>query len=57
LDTCEISYDKLEEIQYVDPFPDWNNGVSQMLASVGDEIDDENKTNAIHENKEDGRWA
>jgi TIR domain/SIR2-like domain len=56
LDTCEIPYEKLEEIQYVDLFPDWNKGVSQMLASMEIEIG-ENKSNAIQENKEEWRMG
>lgn len=56
LDTCQIPYEKLEETQYVDLFPDWNKGVSQMLASMEIEID-ENKTNAIQENKEEWRMG
>lgn len=55
LDTCEIPYEKLEEIQYVDLFPDWNNGVSQMLVSMDIEI--ENKKNTIQENKEEWRMG
>ena len=27
LDNCDIPFEKLEDIQYVDLFPDWNNGV------------------------------
>jgi hypothetical protein len=50
--TCEISYEKLEEIQYVDLFPDWNKGVSQMLASVEIEIGDENKTTQFKKTEE-----
>ncbi len=35
LDNCDIPYEKLEEIQYVDLFPDWNNGVKQIVESMG----------------------
>ena len=57
MNTCEIPYEKLEEIQYVDFFPDWNKGVSQMLESMEIEIGDENKTNTIQENKEEWRMG
>lgn len=35
LDDCEIPYEKLEDIQYVDLFPDWNKGVNQIFDSIG----------------------
>ncbi|HZD83852.1 MAG TPA: TIR domain-containing protein [Nitrososphaeraceae archaeon] len=56
LDACQIPYQKLEEIQPVDLFPDWNKGVSQMLLSM--DIDfNKNKTNTIQENKEQWRMG
>lgn len=38
LDNCQIPYEKLEEIQYVDLFPDWDNGIKQILDSMGVEF-------------------
>jgi hypothetical protein len=40
LDDCQIPFEKLEEIRYVDLFPDWNKGVSQMLVSMDIKIDE-----------------
>src|SRR5215469_11155715 len=31
LDDCQIPFEKLEEIQYVDLFPDWNNGLTKIF--------------------------
>jgi hypothetical protein len=31
LDDCQILYEKLEDIQYVDLFPDWNIGLNQIF--------------------------
>lgn len=33
LDNCDIPFEKLEEIQYVDLFPDWDNGLNQIFES------------------------
>ncbi len=35
LNDCDIPFEKLEVIQYVDLFPDWNNGIKQILQSMG----------------------
>lgn len=35
LDDCRITYDKLKDRHYVDMFPDWDNGLEQILRSVG----------------------
>jgi hypothetical protein len=35
LDDCEIPYEKLEDIQNVDLFPDWNEGIGQIFESIG----------------------
>ena len=34
LDDCEIPYERLEDIQYVDLFPDWNRGLNQILQAM-----------------------
>ena len=31
LDDCQIPYEKLEDIQYVDLFPDWDKGINQIF--------------------------
>ncbi|MER5176509.1 MAG: hypothetical protein ABJB76_02925, partial [Candidatus Nitrosocosmicus sp.] len=33
LDNCDIPFEKLEEIQHVDLFPDWDNGLNQIFES------------------------
>ena len=38
LDNCRIPFEKLEEKQYVDFFPDWDKAVGQILRSMGIEI-------------------
>ena len=38
LDNCQIPFEKLEEKEYVDFFPDWDKAVSQILRSMGIEI-------------------
>ncbi len=35
LDNCNIPFEKLVDIQYVDLFPDWNKGITQILESTG----------------------
>lgn len=35
LDDCKIAYEKLKDKQYVDMFPDWDNGLEQILRSLG----------------------
>jgi hypothetical protein len=35
LDECEISYDKLKDRQYVDLFPDWDDGLERIFQSLG----------------------
>ena len=35
LDDCQIPYEKLEDIQYVDLFPDWDKGISQIFETIG----------------------
>jgi hypothetical protein len=34
LDNCQIPYDKLKDIQYVDLFPDWSNGITKILSAM-----------------------
>ncbi len=41
LDSCDIPFEKLEDIQYVDLFPDWSNGVTQILGSIGIEPEEQ----------------
>jgi hypothetical protein len=38
LDDCQIPYEKLEDIQYVDMFPDWDEGVKKIFEAMGVEI-------------------
>ena len=35
LDNCQISYRKLEDIQYIDLFPDWDKGIGQIFEAIG----------------------
>jgi hypothetical protein len=35
LDSCEIPYEKLKDIEYVDLFPDWNKGILRILQVMG----------------------
>lgn len=35
LDNCEIPYEKFRALEYVDLFPDWNQGVERLLRSFG----------------------
>ena len=35
LDECEIHYKKLRNIQYVDLFPQWDEGLEKVLESMG----------------------
>src|SRR5215469_7658385 len=56
LDKCQIPFEKLEERQYVDLFPDWNKGVSQILRSMDIKID-ENKKKEVQETKEEWRMG
>src|SRR3954447_18445814 len=34
LDNCNIPFEKLEDIQYVDLFPDWNKGIKRIIDSM-----------------------
>jgi hypothetical protein len=34
LDDCQLAYEKLEKIQYVDMFPDWNRGQTIKVESL-----------------------
>lgn len=34
LDSCEIPYQKLRDIEYVDLFPDWNEGLQRILQAM-----------------------
>ena len=35
LDECEIPYDKPEDIEYVDLFPNWEEGMRRILQATG----------------------
>jgi TIR domain-containing protein len=39
LDDCEIPYEKLEDIEYVDLFPMWEDGIRRIIQSVTSETD------------------
>ena len=34
LDSCNIAYEKLENIEYVDLFPDWHKGLQRILQAM-----------------------
>jgi hypothetical protein len=51
LDNCEIPFEKLEDIQYVDLFPDWNVGVKQIIESIGIEPEGQKKEDGGKEDK------
>jgi hypothetical protein len=34
IDDCEIPYDKLEDIEYVDLFPNWQEGMRRIIQSI-----------------------
>lgn len=34
LDSCEIPYQKLKDIEYVDLFPDWNKGLQRIIRAM-----------------------
>jgi TIR domain len=34
LDVCEIPYEKLKDIEYVDLFPDWNKGLQRIRKAM-----------------------
>jgi len=56
LDDCDIPFENLEDIQYVDLFPDWDKGIKQILESMGIETEGqsqkERKTNGELEQEE-----
>jgi hypothetical protein len=47
LDDCQIPYEKLEDIQYVDLFPEWDKGINQIFDAIGvkpqNQIEEEGK--------------
>lgn len=38
LDDCEMPYEKLKDIEYVDLFPDWDKGVNRIIEAMSMEI-------------------
>jgi TIR domain/SIR2-like domain len=54
LDDCQIPYEKLEDIQYVDLFPDWDKGVNQIFEAMGVEVRPEKE---VQENEVDWRMG
>jgi len=58
LDNCDIPFEKLEEIQYVDLFPDWNKGIKQMLESMGIEPEEQGqkKEKIKDETEQEEKW-
>jgi tetratricopeptide (TPR) repeat protein len=54
LDNCDIPFEKLQDIQYVDLFPDWNKGVNQIIESMG--IKNKGKINENEEIEKEGQW-
>ncbi len=34
LDDCQIPYEKLKDIEYVDLFPDWNKGLQRLILAM-----------------------
>ena len=54
LDDCQIPYEKLEDIQYVDMFPDWDKGVKQIFEAMGVEINPPNGTKNDEADLENG---
>jgi hypothetical protein len=37
LDDCEIPYEKLKDIHYIDLFPDWNEGMKGVIHAIAEE--------------------
>jgi hypothetical protein len=35
LDDCELPYEKLQDIDYVDMFPNWEDGLGRIFQSMG----------------------
>ena len=56
LDNCDIPIEKLEDIQYVDLFPDWNLGVKQIIESIGVESEVNEKVDGVEEIEKEGQW-
>jgi hypothetical protein len=60
LDNCQIPYEKLEDIQYVDLFPDWDKGISQIFEAIGvtpqKQIEQENKEEVWKMGLSDKDW-
>jgi SIR2-like domain/TIR domain len=60
LDDCQIPYEKLEDIQYVDLFPDWDKGISQIFEAIGvkpqKQIEQENKDEVWKMGLSDKDW-
>ena len=38
LDDCDIPYEKLKDIEYVDLFPDWNKGLQRILQALKEQL-------------------
>jgi TIR domain len=43
LDDCQLAYQKLEKIQYVDMFPDWNRGLQMQTMQVESQQESKNR--------------
>jgi hypothetical protein len=51
LDNCEIPFEKLENRDYADLFPDWNNGIKRIFKSMGIEIVEQQKEEQVGEER------
>lgn len=49
LDDCQLSYQKLEKIQYADMFPDWNSGLERIIQTI--EIESRRDSKVVDEVK------
>ena len=51
LDDCEIPYDRLKDIEYIDLFPDWEDGIRRIIQSVTSETNNYGRETLKHEVK------
>ncbi len=45
VDTCEIEYEELKHLHWIDMFPNWNAGIQKIIKSVGFELKHEPNAN------------
>jgi hypothetical protein len=56
LDNCDIPYEKLEDIEYVDLFPDWNQGVKRIIDSLSIVFEENKNEIAREEIEKEEQW-